>query len=77
MLNLIFEFFIIIIVIICAYIHIDVNDDGQISLSVLFFLIFHFNFRGKKDTKASIRLNRDGKELDFTVVRKPFRLKGK
>jgi C-terminal processing protease CtpA/Prc len=34
------------------------------------------HYRGKKDTKASIRLSRDGKELDFTVVRKPFRLKG-
>jgi C-terminal processing protease CtpA/Prc len=32
--------------------------------------------RGKKDTKASLRLNRDGKEIDFTVVRQSFRLKG-
>ena len=46
---------------------------------ILFFISSYFFSccRGKKDTKASIRLNRDGKELDFTVVRKAFRLKGK
>jgi hypothetical protein len=42
---------------------------------------YEFNFytclRGKKDTKASLRLNRAGKDIDFTVVRKAFRLKGK
>jgi hypothetical protein len=56
----------------------------QILLFILECTIFNFSstiplydyYRGKKDTKASIRLSRDGKELDFTVVRKPFRLKG-
>jgi len=32
--------------------------------------------RGEKDTKASIRLSRAGKAMDFEVIRKPFKLKG-
>ena len=48
----------------------------EIYFYVVPFFNFVFFFRGKKDTKASLRLNRDGKEMDFTVIRKPFRLKG-
>lgn len=32
--------------------------------------------RGKPDTKASVTVRRGGKELDFVVVRKAFKLKG-
>ena len=31
--------------------------------------------RGKKDTKASIRVERKGETLDFTVLRNPFKFK--
>jgi len=31
--------------------------------------------RGKAGTKASLRILRDGKEIDFTILRRPFKLK--
>ena len=33
------------------------------------------NIRGKAGTKASLRILRDGKEIDFTILRRPFKLK--
>ena len=48
-----------------------------ITNTINYELNFYSYLRGKKDTKASLRLNRAGKDIDFTVVRKAFRLKGK